>query len=72
MRIFPKTQEVKILKKIFDLSPLAACVFHPGNLEDSKFFFGREMTLCDGGTPTSKHKKANQLTQTFSHCLRCT
>ena len=27
---------------------------------------------CDGGTPTSKHKKANQLTQTFSHCLRCT
>ena len=27
---------------------------------------------CDGGTPTSKHKKANQLTQTFSQCLRCT
>ena len=27
---------------------------------------------CDGGTPTRKHKKANQLTQTFSHCLRCT
>ena len=27
---------------------------------------------CDGGTTHQKHKKANQLTQTFSHCLRCT
>ena len=31
-----------------------------------------KLDFCDGGTPTSKHKKANQLTRTFSHCLRCT